>query len=123
VRFKSRYRQVDVVSVDPLSRKAAIALLWSIVVIGVVWALVQLFLTFIIAGIDETATFDFSLDQPNAAYAVLTGIVIVSVIASGYLVTRLWLQAAGITALVGMVGALTWIALGGFADFSCDLGI
>jgi ABC-type polysaccharide/polyol phosphate export permease len=79
VRFKSRYRQVDVVSVDPLSRKAAIALLWSIVVIGVVWALVQLFLTFIIAGIDETATFDFSLDQPNAAYA-LTGIVIVSVI-------------------------------------------
>jgi hypothetical protein len=51
------------------------------------------------------------------------GIVIVSVIASGYLVTRLRLRAAAITAFVGAVGALTWIALGGFADFSCDLGI
>jgi hypothetical protein len=37
-------------------------------------------------GIGETETFDCSLDQPTAAYIVLTGIVVVSVIASGYLV-------------------------------------
>jgi hypothetical protein len=63
------------------------------------------------------------LDQPTAAYIVLTGIVIVSVIATGYLVARRRLRAAGIAAFVGAVGAPTWMSLGGFADFSCDLGI
>jgi hypothetical protein len=106
--------------VGRLSRKAAIPLKWSIVAIGVAWALVQFFLTFIIAGIDETETFDCSLDQPNA---VLIGIVVVSVCASGSLVTRVRRRAAGITAFVGAVGALTWISLRGFADYSCDLGI
>jgi hypothetical protein len=123
VRLNSRYARVDVVSVDLRGRTAAIVLLRSIVVIGAGWALLQALLTLVILGIPELDGFDCSLDQPIAAYIVLTGVVVVSVIASGYLVTRLRRRAAGITAFVGAVGALTWMSLGGFADYSCDLGI
>jgi hypothetical protein len=123
VRFKSRYARVDVVGVDLLSRKAAIVLLWSIVVIGAGWALLQAVLTLVIVGIPELDGFDCSLDQPTVAYIVLTGIVVVSVIATGYLVSRVRLRAAAVAAFVGAAGALMWMSLGGFADYSCDLGI
>lgn len=107
----------------PRRRSRTKANLWTGIVLFAAWIAFQILLTLVIATSSENPTFDCTLDIPRAALIAATAVGAVCLAGAGLLLVRSRVLAAVAALGIGIAAAITWIAIGGFGDFSCVVGV